>query len=327
MPISDVMTIGYVPQTLWSTTGRGAGRRREHPRRRGQWSADRRVRQERNDAARLRLRGDRRRVDVGCADRRWRALVIPAVSASSDHLRRTGCTRSSTACCGWANSTPCPDERRWTSSPATNACAFPPTWSQSSPSTSFHGWSTSTPVEIEEGLFIPPTVSGPIPMLTVKLGADGVRAYWSIRYEVNGQHHDFDPDSGARSTGLPGRRRRGPRLVDRRSCAQGRRGLGADVETTGSRTSADGDEATRECRAARRAGRDRQVRGCGGCSGGLVDGDPARGCRTQPGRGRGPARRGPATTGLQQRLRDRVGQQRARIPCRRDRPTTGVQQR
>jgi superfamily II DNA or RNA helicase len=58
-----------------------------------------------------------------------------------------------------------------------------------------------TPVEIEEGLFTPPAVSGPTPMLTVKLGADGVRAYWSIRYRVDERHHDFDPDSGARRPG------------------------------------------------------------------------------------------------------------------------------
>jgi superfamily II DNA or RNA helicase len=51
-----------------------------------------------------------------------------------------------------------------------------------------------TPVDIEEGLFTPPTISGPIPVLMVKLGADGVHAYWSTRYQVNDRHHDFDPD-------------------------------------------------------------------------------------------------------------------------------------
>ena len=56
-------------------------------------------------------------------------------------------------------------------------------------------------VEIEEGLFTPPTILGPIPLLTIKLTDTGVRAYWSTRYEVNDRHHDFDPDSPAVLTG------------------------------------------------------------------------------------------------------------------------------
>ena len=55
-------------------------------------------------------------------------------------------------------------------------------------------------VDIEEGLFTLPTVVGPIPMLTFDLGADGLRAYWSTRYEVNDQHHDFAPDSAPQRT-------------------------------------------------------------------------------------------------------------------------------
>jgi superfamily II DNA or RNA helicase len=57
------------------------------------------------------------------------------------------------------------------------------------------------PIEIEEGLFTPPTVLGPIPVLTIKLTGTGARAYWSTRYDVNDQHQDFDPDSPAQLTG------------------------------------------------------------------------------------------------------------------------------
>jgi hypothetical protein len=53
----------------------------------------------------------------------------------------------------------------------------------------------AVPVEIEEGLFTPPTVLGPIPVLTIRMTETGARAYWSTRYEVNDRHHDFDPDS------------------------------------------------------------------------------------------------------------------------------------
>lgn len=56
-------------------------------------------------------------------------------------------------------------------------------------------------VEIEDGLFTPPTVMGPIAVLTVTMTSTGARAYWSTRYEVNDKHHDFDPDSSAPPTG------------------------------------------------------------------------------------------------------------------------------
>jgi superfamily II DNA or RNA helicase len=56
-------------------------------------------------------------------------------------------------------------------------------------------------VEIEEGLFTPPTISGPTPVLTLKFNPDGARAYWSTRYEVNDTHHDFDPGSEPVRTG------------------------------------------------------------------------------------------------------------------------------
>jgi superfamily II DNA or RNA helicase len=59
----------------------------------------------------------------------------------------------------------------------------------------------AVPVEIEEGLFTPPTVLGPIPMLTIRMTETGARAYWSTRYEVNDRHHDFDPDSPPLLTG------------------------------------------------------------------------------------------------------------------------------
>jgi superfamily II DNA or RNA helicase len=57
------------------------------------------------------------------------------------------------------------------------------------------------PVEVEEGLFTPPTVTGPIPVLTVTMNGGGVRAYWSTRYHVNDQRHDFDPESPTGPTG------------------------------------------------------------------------------------------------------------------------------
>jgi len=56
-------------------------------------------------------------------------------------------------------------------------------------------------VEIEDGLFTPPTILGPSPLLTIALTDTGVRAYWSTRYEVNDRHHDFDPDSLPALTG------------------------------------------------------------------------------------------------------------------------------
>jgi hypothetical protein len=51
------------------------------------------------------------------------------------------------------------------------------------------------PVELEEGLFTPPTVSGPVPVLTISPTGTGARAYWSTRYEVNDKHHQFDPNA------------------------------------------------------------------------------------------------------------------------------------
>ncbi|MBJ7336653.1 DEAD/DEAH box helicase [Mycolicibacterium sp.] len=56
------------------------------------------------------------------------------------------------------------------------------------------------PVDVEDGLFTPPTITGPIPVLAVKLGAGGVRAHWIIRYQVNDAHHDFDHASSALRT-------------------------------------------------------------------------------------------------------------------------------
>ena len=59
----------------------------------------------------------------------------------------------------------------------------------------------AVPVEIEEGLFTPPTVLGPSPLLTIRMTETGARAHWSTRYEVNDRHHDFDPDSPPLLTG------------------------------------------------------------------------------------------------------------------------------
>jgi superfamily II DNA or RNA helicase len=61
--------------------------------------------------------------------------------------------------------------------------------------------SDAVPVDIEDGLFAPPAVTGPMPVLTVTMTHTGARAYWSTRYEVNDKHHDFDPGSPARSSG------------------------------------------------------------------------------------------------------------------------------
>ncbi|MDP9164954.1 MAG: DEAD/DEAH box helicase [Actinomycetota bacterium] len=58
----------------------------------------------------------------------------------------------------------------------------------------------AAPVDLEEGLFTPPTISGPVPVLTLTLSGDGVRAHWSIRYLVNDRQHDFAPESSAART-------------------------------------------------------------------------------------------------------------------------------
>lgn len=52
-------------------------------------------------------------------------------------------------------------------------------------------------MEVADGLFVPPTITGPLPALTVKVVDGGARAFWSTRYQVNDQHHDFDPMSAA----------------------------------------------------------------------------------------------------------------------------------
>lgn len=57
------------------------------------------------------------------------------------------------------------------------------------------------PVEIEEGLFTPATITGPVPVLSVDIAESGnARAWWSVRYEVNDQRHDFDPASSVEAT-------------------------------------------------------------------------------------------------------------------------------
>ncbi|WP_273732273.1 DEAD/DEAH box helicase [Mycolicibacterium septicum] len=61
----------------------------------------------------------------------------------------------------------------------------------------------SVDMEVADGLFVPPTITGPMPALTVKVTDGGARVFWSTRYEVNDQHHDFDPMS---SVGLIGYR-------------------------------------------------------------------------------------------------------------------------
>lgn len=61
----------------------------------------------------------------------------------------------------------------------------------------------SVDMEVADGLFVPPTINGPMSALTVKVTDGGARVFWSTRYEVNDQHHDFDPTS---SVGLIGYR-------------------------------------------------------------------------------------------------------------------------
>jgi superfamily II DNA or RNA helicase len=56
------------------------------------------------------------------------------------------------------------------------------------------------PVELEEGLFTPPAIEGPVPVLTVGLHPDGARACWSTRYQVDDTRHDFEPESDPRRT-------------------------------------------------------------------------------------------------------------------------------
>ena len=56
------------------------------------------------------------------------------------------------------------------------------------------------PVELEEGLFTPPTIEGPVPVLTVTLHSSGARASWSTRYQVDGTSYDFAADSDPRRT-------------------------------------------------------------------------------------------------------------------------------
>ena len=171
------------------------------------------------------------------------------------------------------------------------------------------------PVEIEEGLFTPPTISGPIPVLTVKLGADGVRAYWSTATRSTTAPR-LRPRSGAARTGLPRRRRRGPRLdavvpalrvVAAASRTWRQQALG-HLQTAMKRLAT--------CRAARRAGGDRRSPTDAAGAAAVASMATLRsGVDLTPGRGRGAARRGPAATGLPRRLRDRVGPGRARIPC------------
>ena len=55
-------------------------------------------------------------------------------------------------------------------------------------------------VDIAEGLFTPPTISGPMPLLTVTMNQNGAKAYWATRYQVNDRHHDFKSGSETQRT-------------------------------------------------------------------------------------------------------------------------------
>lgn len=58
-----------------------------------------------------------------------------------------------------------------------------------------------TQVDVQEGLFTPPTISGPTAVLTLKTTSGGMRAYWTTRYLVNDRNHEFEPGSAAQRTG------------------------------------------------------------------------------------------------------------------------------
>ncbi|MBA4026334.1 MAG: helicase SNF2 [Gordonia sp.] len=51
----------------------------------------------------------------------------------------------------------------------------------------------SVPVRVAPGLFEPPDISGPTPVLIVTTSDEGARVHWSIRYSVNGEPRDSDP--------------------------------------------------------------------------------------------------------------------------------------
>ncbi|OZG26359.1 helicase SNF2 [Williamsia sp. 1138] len=51
----------------------------------------------------------------------------------------------------------------------------------------------SVPVRVAPGLFEPPDISGPTPVLIVTTSDEGARVHWSVRYSVNGEPRDSDP--------------------------------------------------------------------------------------------------------------------------------------
>ena len=57
------------------------------------------------------------------------------------------------------------------------------------------------PVDIADGLFTPPTISGPVPLLVVTMDDDGARVRWSTRYRLDDRCHDFAPESPSATTG------------------------------------------------------------------------------------------------------------------------------
>ncbi|ORM38059.1 helicase SNF2 [Williamsia sp. 1135] len=60
---------------------------------------------------------------------------------------------------------------------------------------------SSMPVQVADGLFAPPEISGPVAVLSVTTNDDGARVSWTVRYVVNDQHQDFDPNSRRLGTG------------------------------------------------------------------------------------------------------------------------------
>ncbi|WP_207842105.1 DEAD/DEAH box helicase [Williamsia soli] len=53
----------------------------------------------------------------------------------------------------------------------------------------------SVPTRVRDGLFTPPTVTGPVGLLTVTFTEQVAHTHWAIRYLVNDQPYDFDAGS------------------------------------------------------------------------------------------------------------------------------------
>ncbi|MYR07730.1 DEAD/DEAH box helicase family protein [Gordonia sp. SID5947] len=50
----------------------------------------------------------------------------------------------------------------------------------------------TVPVDIEDGAITPPTISGPTPLLTIRVGAEASQVNWRISYRINDRRRVFD---------------------------------------------------------------------------------------------------------------------------------------